>query len=312
LHAAVELDIFSAIGPAKLTAGEVAGRLSCDARAMTRLLDALSAMALLIKDGEAYALTPFSADYLVKTSDRYLGHIIAHHHHLVPSWAALDEAVRGGKPTRRRAVATDDARREAFLMGMFNIASMQAPQIVEHIDLSQRRRLLDLGGGPGTYAIHFCLKNPRLEAVVFDLATTRPFAEKTIARYGLSDRIRFLPGDFLADKISGDFDVVWLSQILHGDGPDDCHRIVAKAAEALQPGGEMLIQEFILEASMDRPLLPALFSLNMLLGTEKGQSYSEPQLREMMSRAGIERIERLSYKGAMDSGILRGFKKKTH
>lgn len=303
LHAAVELDLFSALDDGPLTAAAVAEKCGTEAEATTRLLNALTAMALIEKHQDTYANTPASQSFLSKRGQNYLGYMIGHHHQLVESWNRLGEAVRGGRPVRSRA-SSDETWRENFLMGMFNNAMFLAPRIVAKIDLEGRRRFLDLGGGPGTYAIHFCRRYPQLHAVVYDLPTTRPFAEKTIDRFGLSDRIRFQAGNFLEDDPGRNFDVAWLSHILHGEGPQDCRRIVAKAAEALQPGGLLLIHEFILDNDMAQPLFPALFSLNMLLGTEQGQSYSEAQLREMIAAAGGRDIRRIHIDTPNDSGIL--------
>ncbi len=173
-------------------------------------------------------------------------------------------------PVRQGIAQADEERRESFLLGMFNLANLLAPVLVKQVDLHGRRRLLDLGGGPGTYAIHFCQQNPELKASVYDLPTTRPFAERTIERFGLKERIDFQEGDFLRDKINGSFDVAWLSHILHGEGPEGCARLVEKAVTALEPGGLIMIHEFILNDDQAGPLFPALFSLNMLLGTEAG------------------------------------------
>jgi cyclopropane fatty-acyl-phospholipid synthase-like methyltransferase len=174
------------------------------------------------------------------------------------------------------------------------------------IDFSGRRRLLDLGGGPGTYAIFFCKSNPDLKATVFDLPTTRPFAEKTIARMDVADRVAFMDGNFIADDISGKYDVIWMSHILHGEGPEDCRMIIRKAVSALEPGGMIIVHEFILDDTMDAPLFPALFSLNMLLGTDAGQAYSEKQLAEMFSQAGVKEVQRLRFDSPNDSSLLIG------
>ena len=88
-------------------------------------------------------------------------------------------------------------------MGMFNLAMAIAPKVSQEIDLSGKKHFLDLGGGPGTYAIHFCLANPELKATIADLSTTRPFAEKTIARFGVSDRVAFADCDYLKESIPG-------------------------------------------------------------------------------------------------------------
>lgn len=308
LHAAVKLDLFSCLADKPLTAEQVAARLSVDERALAMLMNAVTAMGLIEKNGHRYDLSDAARRLLVKGAEGYIGHIILHHHFLSPSWAALDKAVQTGQSQRSRASHSEDQEREAFLMGMFNLAMLQAPAIVKQIDLSGRSRLLDLGGGPGTYAINFCLENKALAAVVADLPTTRPFAERTIARFGLSQRVLFQPVNYLVEELKGSYDVVWLSHILHAEGPETCRRIVQKAADALDPGGLMCIQEFIMNDQMDGPLFPALFSLNMLLGTENGQSYSEEQLHGMMREAGIEQIERLPYRGPTDSSILVGTK----
>ncbi|RJQ75017.1 MAG: methyltransferase [Desulfobacteraceae bacterium] len=306
LHAGVKLKVFTHLAGKALTAEEAAGRMGAAARGLTRLLNALSAMRLLEKEGDRYALSDAARRYLVEGAPEYVGFIILHHHHLSGSWARLDEAVHSGRPLRARAAFNEEGQREAFLMGMFNSAMLQAPAVVNQVDLGQHRTLLDLGGGPGTYAIHFCQKNPQLQAVVFDLPTTRPFAEKTIERFGLSERIRFDSGDYLADEIDSTYDVVWMSHILHAEGPEDCRQIISKAVRTLSPGGMILIHEFILDDSMDGPLFAALFSLNMLLGTPTGRSYSEAQLKEMLADAGIAQIRREAYRGPNDSGIISG------
>jgi len=189
---------------------------------------------------------------------------------------------------------------------MFTMAMNIAPGIVDIIDISERRHLLDLGGGPGTYAIHFCRKNPELKATVFDLPTSQPIAEQTIHKFGLIDRIDFLGGDYLKDPVPGSYDVAWLSHILHGEGPESCQLIIEKAVSALQPGGLVVVHEFILNNTMDGPLFPALFSLNMLLGTADGQSYSEEQLESMLHRAGVREVHRLPFQGLNDSGLIGG------
>jgi predicted O-methyltransferase YrrM len=306
LHAAVKLDVFTAVGDQAFAAKELASKLNVANDGLERLLNALTAMTLLSKSGNKFSNTPAAKNFLLKTGEQYLGHIIMHHHHLVESWTHLDQAVKTGMPVRNRTSFSDEEWRESFLMGMFNLAMALAPRLVPLIDLGGRRHLLDLGGGPGTYAIHFCMKNPQLKASVFDLPTTRPFAEKTIKKFDLSDRIDFMDGNYLEDRISGRFDVAWLSHILHGEGPDDCLEILKKTVAVLEPEGLIVIHDFILNNSMDGPLFPALFSLNMLLGTTSGQSYSEDQIADMLSRAGVKDIRRIPFENPNDSGIMLG------
>lgn len=307
LHAGVKLDLFTHLQGRCAGADELAAALGTDNRALEMLLNALAALGLLKKEGETYADTSFAAEYLSRTSSNYIGHIIMHHHHLMEGWARLDEAVTNGAPVRARASHVDDAQvRQSFLMGMFDLAMQLAPKIVPEIDLSGRRSLLDLGGGPGTYAIHFCLHNPQLNAVVYDLPTTRPLTEQTIQRFGLGERIMFNDGDYIRGEIEGRYDVAWLSHILHGESPRGCAVILEKAIASLEPGGMIMVQEFILDDSKDGPVFPALFSLNMLLNTDGGQAYSQGELHGMLAAAGAKDVRRLPLCLPNGSGIMIG------
>lgn len=306
LHAAVKLGVFTLLGDDSLDGEEVARRLKGNSRGLSMLLNALAVMGLLSRSDGRYTNTPAARSFLSRDSKQYLGHMIMHHHHLVESWARLDQAVLSGEPVRERPTLAPEEFLESFLMGMHTLAMILAPRVVEAVDLSGRSRLLDLGGGPGTYAIHFCLKNPALEATVFDLPTTRPLAEKTIGRFDLADRIDFRGGTYLEDELPRGYDVAWLSHILHGEGPESCRSIIGKTVSALQPGGMILVHEFILDDRTGGPLFPALFSLNMLLATAGGQAYSEGELREILSGAGVREIRRLPFQGPNDSGLIAG------
>ena len=103
-----------------------------------------------------------------------------------------------------------------------------APQIAKAIDLSGRHHLLDLGGGPGTYAIHFCLANSELKASIFDFPESRSCALRTVKQFNLEERIEFIGGNYLKEEIRGSYDVAWLSHILHAEGESDCKKIIQK------------------------------------------------------------------------------------
>jgi SAM-dependent methyltransferase len=306
LHAGVKTGVFTHIGGESLRADEVAQRLNASIDGVERLLNALSAMGLLEKNANRFSCAHSVRELLSRESSAYIGHIIMHHHHLMESWARLDQSVLSGRPIRERSSFGREEWRESFLMGMFNLAMALAPRVVEAVDVSSRRRFLDLGGGPGTYAIHFCLKNPEMKATVFDLPTTRPFAEKTIERFGLSARIAFTEGDYLTDAVPGRFDLAWLSHILHAEDVEECLKIIRKAVSVLEPGGMLLVHEFILNDALNGPLFPALFSLNMLIGTESGRAYSERQLTDMLTASGVREVRRIRIQTPNDSGILAG------
>jgi len=333
LHAGVVLDVFTPLSEVPAAPQDLAVQLGCDARALTMLLRALCAMGLLTRRGAAYEATAQARLFLTPASPRSICHIIRHHHHLVESFARMDGSVRSGR-ANRSGVGEAETAREDFLLGMFNLAMGIAPGLARQLDallrdaglpgMAGRRRLLDLGGGPGTYAIQFCLAHPELSAVIFDQPATSPVAEATVARFGLSfgpqGRVGFQPGDYTADGLPGGFDLAWLSQILHGEDPATAAEVVRRAADALAPGGVLLVHEFLLNDPLDDPQngphddfqdgpeFATLFSLNMLLGTPGGQAYSGGEVRGMLEAAGLVKVCRLGFTGPNDSGLIAGVK----
>ncbi len=304
LHTGVRLGIFDALKEGPHSLQDLSSTLGSSPRGLEPLLNALVAMGLLIKEADSFQNTEDSSRFLVESSPDYVGYMILHHWNLIKGWARLSEAVRSGQPLMKGLGGEEERR--AFILGMHNTARGVAPKVAEAVDLSGREKLLDLGGGPGTYAIYFCLKNPKLKATVFDLPSTRPYAVETITKYGLSERIGFYGGDYLTQEIPGGHDVIWLSHIIHSLGPDEVFGVLKKAAAALVPGGVLLIHDFFLEKGGTSPLFPALFSLNMLINTEKGRSYSEEEVFQMLRAIGLTNIRRLSFKGPNDSGIISG------
>ncbi|HIU18326.1 MAG TPA: methyltransferase [Candidatus Avidesulfovibrio excrementigallinarum] len=304
LHAAVELDVFTPLRDGPMTIADLGVRLNCSPRGIKALIPALCALSLLQKNGESVALTPVARECLCRGEEGYIGHIINHHRQLMPGWARLGQAVRKGAPTRERMSFAEDDEREHFLMGMYNMASVRADRVLKAVDFSGRHCLLDLGGGPGAYAVRFCQANPGLQAVIFDLPTSRRFAEQVVRKSGLEARISFAPGNFFEDPLPEGVDVVWMSHILHGTGDAEARQLVAKAMALLPPGGQILIQEFVLDDAQDGPLFPALFGLNMLSGTPTGKAFTEGELKALLDEAGGEHVRRIFTSDEDGTGII--------
>jgi SAM-dependent methyltransferase len=309
LHAGAMLDVFTPLGRQPSPAADLAARLGCDARALAMLLNALAAMELLVKTGDVYALAPAAREFLDRDSPRCVAHVVRHHHRIMASWVNLAESVRTGRPLGEHMTDYGDpAAREDFLMAMFGIAMAIAPRLARQLDMTGRRRFLDVGGGPGAYAAHFCLAHPDMTATIFDLPGSREVAATMTARLGVADRVDFVAGDYHVDDLPGGYDVAWLSQILHAEDPDGCRTIIAKAVAALNPGGLLFVHEFMLDDTLDGPEFATLFSLNMLLGTPHGQAYSQGQIRNMLTGAGLRDVALLDFVGPNDSRVLWGVK----
>ena len=313
IQTAVVLDVFTVLEAMlakqeKVSVADLAKAIDCNERAFAMLATALAALGFLERDGDLLTLPEGSRRFLSRTSPDYAGHIVKHHSHILPGWTMLPEAVKQGRRTRERSsIHTDnEAEREAFLMGMFNVAVNQAAIIAKAMPLQGKKRLLDLGGGPGTYAVYFCMENPGLQATIFDLPTSEKFAMGVVERYALKDRVDFAGGDFLESPLPEGYDVAWLSQVLHGEAPAEATRLVARAAKTLIGGGMVAIQEFFVDDDRKGPVASALFGLNMLAGTVGGQAYTWTEVTTMLEEAGAVSVERLPVSLPGGCGILLG------
>ena len=305
LHTAVRMNVFEILAGGPLGVAEAARRLKADGRGTAVLLNALAAMDLLCKEPDGcFSLRPNTRSFLLKESARYVGYLVSHHANLLPAWGRLDEAVASGLPIGKRSSEKGGEVLESFLLGMHSNSLGYAGRAVQSIDLGDCRSLLDLGGGPGTWSVHFARHHPGLKATVFDLPVTEPYAERIINEYDMAERINFVAGDFLKDDLPCCFDAVWLSHILHGEGPEECAVIIRKAVSSLNRDGLILIHEFILNDDMASPLFPALFSLNMLTGTPRGRSYGHAELKTMLADAGCRDIRLLPFVGPTESRII--------
>jgi len=240
-----------------------------------KLLIACSAMGLVERDGSLYKNSEFAATYLVPGAPLYQGDIIAHSDTVRGFWDGLEEQICLETPTE-----DEEKTHRNFIMGMHNITLAGRGRIFsDNIDLEGRRRLLDVGGGPGTYSILACAKYPQLEAVVFDLPATIAIARQVVAEQGLTGKIDFCQGDWEKDAFGDGFDVVLLSNVMHGEA-SLAEMKLAKSIEAMEGGGMLVIQEFLLNDDRTGPLTAALF--NVMVG-----AYSASELLSLVKEAGF-------------------------
>lgn len=206
-----DLNIFTVLAAKPLTVAQVTKRLKSDRRATEILLNALVALEILKKRGGCYSNTPLTKTYLVESAPDYRGNILKHFHHLWEDWADLGYALKRGRPRRikkRELLFKNPELNHQFILGMDNIARDTAEVLVEKLDLAGVRRMLDLGGGPGTYSEVFSRENPGLEATVFDLPLTVRTTRRLIRERGLAARVKIQAGDFNTDPIGSDFDLI--------------------------------------------------------------------------------------------------------
>lgn len=288
---AVELDVFTVLGDEARPSSEVAARVGTDPRATDRLLNALVAMGLLEKAGGRFRNGPFAARHLVRGRPDYLAGL-GHSVHLWSTWSTLTEAVRAGHSVAPRP-AGDAARwREAFIAAMHWRGQAQADEVTALLDLSRVRRVLDVGGGSGVFSMAFVRARPGLHATIVDLPEVVPLTRRYVAEAGLADRIRVVAGDLTRDALGRDYDLVFISAVVHSFPPEENRRLLKQAVAALAPRGRVVVQDFLMNESRTGPLHAALFALNMLVGTPAGDTYTESEVRAWMQEAGLEAVER--------------------
>ncbi len=263
------------------TAEGVARLIRADRRATGMLLDALTGLGLLKKSASRCANTALSGRFLVSDSPYYQGDILRHADVLWQNWSGLDGVIRSGRPHHS---AHDQV---SFIRGMHNLAVLKAKDVVKAFGVKGVRRALDLGGGPGTYSLEMSRKG--VMVTLFDRPETIQIAKDIIGKSGARN-VSFIQGDFLYDDIGKDYDLIFISQVLHSCSEDESRGVIERSARALNPGGRIVVQEFYIHKSMTQPVHSALFSINMLINTPEGRCYSPSEIRAWLSASGFRNI----------------------
>jgi len=286
-------------------ADKVAKKLGADAEATERLLNALTGMGIVAKESGRFYLPEPWRKFLQKDGERYLGQWIGLMADLQKAWTELPAYVRGGSniTSIMDMLGGDPERMRAFIDAMHDKAIKATAQIAREIPLAGVRRMLDVGGGPGTYALEWAKAQPELTARVFDIAPVLEVANQYIRRYKLEDRVTTQAGDFNRDDLGAGYDLVLLANVLHMYSAEVARALVARAAAALAPGGRLVIHGFTTDPGGTGPLEDALFSLNIGLLTEGGRAHPLAEMQGWVTSAGL--AEARSFRiDAIPTGVL--------
>lgn len=295
LLTALELDIFTAVGSGT-TAERVASSIQCNARSTAMLLNALVALGLLSMQDGIYENSAESARYFDGGSKDNCREGLLHMANVWHNWSNLTEAVRLGTCIQTSG-ASSPAWTENFIAGMQLNAKDRAPAVVQAIGIEGVRRVLDLGGGSGIYSISFAKASSAIRCQILDLPQVVPITARYVERAGFASQIEIRPGNMHNDDLGSGFDLVMLNAICHIFSPDQNQQLFRRIRQALAPGGRLVVQDFILNPDKTGPLHAAMFSLNMLVGTESGATYSEPEYTSWMTAAGFDYVHRINLPG---------------
>ncbi len=290
IFTADEVGLFEALARGPVTLAALARRTGCSQRGMRALVDALAALELLEQDAGRVRLVAAAHPLLLRSGASYIGHLLRHQKHLYDRWGALARAVRSGRPVGQASSARE--RRERFLLAMVEGSRQSVTEVASLLDCSQRRSVLDLGGGLGAYAAAFALRWPHLDVTLFDLPAAVALARPFLRAQGLADRVACLGGDALRDPLGGPYDLIFLSNVAHIFSMREVTALLRRVRRALSRDGVVVVKDFVLRADRRGPLRAALFGLNMLVATESGGVLSEAEFDQVFQRAGLQRVSR--------------------
>ena|ERR1700754_2435024 len=293
LKAAIELEVFTAIGEGNTTAAEIAKRCQTSERGMRILCDYLTIMEMITKQGDNYALTLDSATFLDKRSPAYLGSATEFlcSPAMFENTKHIADAVRKGGTVMEDegTVSTDNPMWVKFARGMAPLMAMPAQLMAKLVDPQPAKKLkiLDIAAGHGLFGIAFAKNNPEAEVTAVDWPAVLEVAKENAHKADVADRYHTKPGDAFDVDFGSGYDLVLLTNFLHHWDTPTNETLLRKVHAALADGGRVATLEFVPNEDRVTPPESAGFSLIMLMGTPSGDAYTFSQLERMFANAGF-------------------------
>src|SRR6185312_5858755 len=293
LFAAVELKVFTGISQGRATAAELAADAHADPEKMRMLLEACVAEGLLAREDGRFTNTSVADAFLVEGRPAYSANGFKYAADLYPAWSRLADLVRTGRPPMppQTILGDDKAKTRAFVYAMHERAKGIGSILPHLVDLKGRRKLLDVGGGPGTYSVSLIQQTPGLTSTVLDVPGVLEVTRELIDASGFADRVTLMPGDYLTSPFGTGFDVVLLSGMMHRETPETCQMLLRKAFAALEPGGIVIVSDVFFEDDRKgTPPFAVYFALNMMLTSDEGSAHAMTEMSRWMSGVGFRDI----------------------
>lgn len=289
---AFELRLFTLLDRHMIPSEEIANMIHADARATDRLMNALCAMGILKKVHGKFYNSDLASKYLVEGKPDFMGNLY-HTNNLWDNWSCLTKSViKGSSAVNDENEPDGNDWVEAFIGAMHYRGVNQGKILAMMIDLSGVKTMLDVGGGSAAFSMEIVKRNPAIAATVLDLPHVIPLTKRYVSEAGLSEKFNFIEGNYLTKDFEGSYDLILLSAIVHINNYEQNKMLIKKCADALNKNGMIVINDFVMSEDRTQPHHGALFSLNMLVGTEYGDTYTEKEIREWFESAGLSKIER--------------------
>ncbi|MDQ3819701.1 MAG: methyltransferase domain-containing protein [Acidobacteriota bacterium] len=293
IKAAIELDLFTAIGEGNETARELAARCGASERGVRILCDYLVIAGLLTKEGGRYHLTQDSAIFLDRRSQAYMGGTLEFllSPMLTKGFENLTDTVRRGGTLLEEggSLAPENPVWVKFARAMVPMMIMPAQQIAKLVngDGNPKLKVLDIAAGHGMFGIAIAQQNPNAEIVALDWPNVLEVALENARGMGVDERYSTLEGSAFDVDFGAGYDVVLLTNFLHHFDTETCESLLRKIHAALNEGGRAATLEFVPNEDRVSPPIPAAFSMMMLGGTPSGDAYTFAELERMFRNAGF-------------------------
>lgn len=309
LKAAIELDVFTAIGEGNQTAAALAKRCKASERGMRILCDYLVVIGFLLKEGSEYRLTPDSAMFLDRRSPACMasGVIFLGSPQLTDRFKNLAGAVRqGGTLAGEGSLEPEHPMWIEFAKGMAPMTGLPAEMMAGLVgaEKGEKWKVLDIAASHGTFGITFAKKNPHAEIYAVDWANVLELAKENAKKAGVEARFHTIPGSAFDVELGTGYDIVLLTNILHHFDAPTCETMLRRMHAALKPGGRAVTLEFVPNADRVTPPTAAAFSLIMLASTPSGDAYTFVEFEKMFSNAGFASSEMHAIPPAIQSVII--------
>jgi SAM-dependent methyltransferase len=275
--------LLEAVADRSRSADEVANQLGASSRAVYALLSSLAELDVLAENDNRYRLLEeHRGPLLDRSHPDYAGALIVHRFELIRKWGRVPEILKTGSPIDDEPGQGPEGK-ETFIYSMRRLAKPGVGAVAELLlsRLPENPHILDIGGGPGTYAETFV--EGGAQVTVFDLPEVVELMREHLDAAGIAA----VGGDFNEGLPEGPFDAAYLGSVSHIYGPEENLALIKRVARILSPGGLIAIRDFVRGLSTGA----ALFGVNMLVNTESGNTYSEEEYRGWLGAAGFEKVE---------------------
>jgi ubiquinone/menaquinone biosynthesis C-methylase UbiE len=303
ISAAVHNKVFDTLEAGPKTVDQVRKQTGASARGLRVIMDALVGLELLKKDRQSrYSLTPESHAFLISekpaTLAGFFGSILPV---MISRWLRLTDVVRDGRPAV--AVNQETEGTEFFSQLVETIIPMSYPgaqKLADHLKIAKANqpvRVIDLAAGSGIWGIAMAQKSPQVRVAAVDWPRMIPTTKRITGKFGVRDCFDFIEGDLSEAKFGSGYDLATLGHILHSEGEQRSRQLLKKTFRALKSGGIIAIAEWLVNDDRTKPLPSLMFSVQMLVNTEKGGTFSFNEIKKWLEAAGFKKVRKVEAPG---------------